>query len=226
MEIGRGSFKTATFALDLRTFERKVFLSSIKGTNPSLSEIPYMVNYFGQEGFIGGEPVKYTFKRGGDLKIGFLVDYCNAGDLDDFLEGENSFASENEKIEVARDIAKALAQFHRDKQTHRDIKPGNVMMKREGGKLTAHLSDFGLAKPEDQDDRYASGRVKFKGTSIFCDPFISLYPKQAKQEAPSDVWAFGMLLYELKTGDKSFVVTDLGYHKDKNQRVQAYPGAF
>jgi eukaryotic-like serine/threonine-protein kinase len=97
---------------------------------------------------------------------------------------------------VGAQIAAALDYVHWSALLHRDVKPANVMVSRNG---EVKLMDFGIAKGEGDLSLTRAGMLV--GSPSYMAPEVL-----AGEEAgpPSDVWALGVSLYELVTGDKPF----------------------
>ncbi len=112
-----------------------------------------------------------------------------------------------EVFHVAEQVASALAAAHEAGIIHRDIKPDNIMLRREG---IVKVLDFGLAKLSRQPptDREAPTRVTVKTTTdvvMGTVPYMS--PEQAlgrEMDHRSDLFSLGVLLYEMATGVSPF----------------------
>jgi hypothetical protein len=106
----------------------------------------------------------------------------------------------NEAIELARTIADALAEAHRAGIVHRDLKPANILFDRNGRPVVA---DFGLSR----NVALAAGD-SLTGQSIVGTPAY-MSPEQINGETdrigpPTDVYALGVVLYEMLTGARPF----------------------
>lgn len=100
-----------------------------------------------------------------------------------------------EVLHFSTQIARALAHAHEKGIVHRDIKPQNVMMFRDG---TAKVADFGIAALENEiyeNNGQAVGSIHY------------IAPEQAKGENPdarSDLYSLGVVMYEMLTGRKPY----------------------
>jgi serine/threonine protein kinase/Tol biopolymer transport system component len=134
----------------------------------------------------------------------------------ELLEGE-SLASRlqrgslplSQALRFGTQVAEALDAAHRQGITHRDLKPGNVMLTKAGAKLL----DFGLARAESEAPRAdestslptAVRPLTEKGTVM--GTFQYMAPEQLEgqpADARTDIFALGVLLYEMVTGKKAF----------------------
>jgi hypothetical protein len=122
------------------------------------------------------------------------IEYVAGPTLRDEI-AENGPLSEDEWWKLARGMAQALAVLDKHRITHRDLKPGNVILGEHGPELI----DFGIAHPEDATSLTATGLVT--GSPSW------LSPEQATLEPtgpPSDIFALGSLLAYAATGRPPF----------------------
>ncbi len=99
-------------------------------------------------------------------------------------------------VQIVRKLAEALAYAHRQKVTHRDVKPANVMLRQDGEPL---LMDFGLANRAEGEHKLTQAGVVM-GTPEFMAP----EQWQGQAQAASDQYSLGCLLFELLTGRLPF----------------------
>lgn len=99
--------------------------------------------------------------------------------------------------EIGAEIATALAALHRQKVTHLDLKPENIILAKRG----AVLLDFGLAHHAELPDLLAEESSVPRGTSAYIAPEQVL---GIRTDAASDIFACGCILYELATGEEPF----------------------
>ena len=128
-----------------------------------------------------------------------------------FVEGESLRARlarhgelpVSDAIRILREIAAALAYAHERGIVHRDIKPDNILL--SGG--SAMVTDFGVAKALSASSNADHGGVTSLGIALGTPAYMA--PEQATADPAidhrADVYAFGVLAYELLTGQPPFV---------------------
>jgi serine/threonine-protein kinase len=112
------------------------------------------------------------------------------------LAAENRRLSVGQILKYAVEIGEGLAHAHRNGIVHRDVKTGNVMFSGEG---IAKVTDFGLARLSE------AAQVTHPGQALGTPAYMS--PEQAEGKSVdqrSDIFSFGVLLYELATGQLPF----------------------
>jgi serine/threonine protein kinase/Tol biopolymer transport system component len=146
-----------------------------------------------------------------------VTEFVDGGTLKDWARTEKR--SWRQIVELLVGVADGLAAAHGAHILHRDIKPGNILIARNGyGKL----ADFGLAKLVEGTESEATRTLTEKRTraGVILGTVAYMSPEQAsgqKLDARSDVFSFGVVLYEMLAGRRPFSgATDLEVLKTIN----------
>ena len=137
-----------------------------------------------------------VFDTGSNGNVHYIVmEYVEGKTLQETLREESRLTPER-SIEIGEAVARALSAAHAKGLVHRDIKPGNIMITREG---QVKVMDFGIARATTSDTVTQTAAVL--GTAAY------LSPEQAQGETVdhrSDIYSLGVVLYEMLTGRQPF----------------------
>ncbi len=139
-----------------------------------------------------------------------VTEFVDGGTLKEWLKQEKH--TWRQAVELLTGVADGLATAHAAGILHRDVKPANILVAKNG---YAKLADFGLAKLQEQAELDATRTLTevqtIPGTLLGTIPYMS--PEQASGAAVdsrSDIFAFGAVLYETLSGQRPFTgATDL-----------------
>lgn len=129
-----------------------------------------------------------------DETVYIAMEYVEGVSLEKRLASGGPFPWD-EAVEILTQVASALDHLHDRGIVHRDVKPANILIT-TGGRVK--ITDFGVARPDDP--------TQTQETSVFGTPQY-MAPEQIRGEAPdarTDVFAIGILAYEMLTGARPF----------------------
>ena len=190
--LGKGSFGSALLVEDRSTGKQLVakeimvaHLSTVEAEKAKgEAELLQRLNHTNIISFVA------SFVEGHNLYI--IMEYADGGDLSATVkkkkkDGTGHF-SEDEVMSVFVQICLGLKNVHRNKILHRDLKSQNVFMTKTG---IVKLGDFGIAKVLEHTADCAQTQI---GTPFYLSPEIC---RGEPYERKSDIWALGVILYEM-----------------------------
>ncbi|MGD2124298.1 MAG: serine/threonine-protein kinase, partial [Gemmatimonadota bacterium] len=128
----------------------------------------------------------------------YVMPFVDGESLADRLEREGELPLED-ALQIAREVADALAYAHKKGVIHRDVKPANIML--EGGH--ALLADFGIAQARaEAEETKLTGLGASLGTPSYMSP--EQVTGEEKLDGRADQYALGCVLYEMLAGRPPF----------------------
>ena len=199
--VGRGGMADVYLAFD----NKRQAQVAVKILREDLAEDPDFVRRFRRE----AEALArldhpnivrfYGFEQDGPVAF-IVMDYIEGATLRRQLLDQHGPLEIKTLTSILRDLCGALHYAHLNGVVHRDLKPGNVMLKRDGKAL---LTDFGIAR--------AGAAVTMTAPIMGTPPYMS--PEQcegAEPDARSDIYSLGVLLFEMATGRRPFTGDEPG----------------
>ncbi len=195
--LGEGGMGAVYKAYDVE-LDRTVALKLIR---PGLASAPAATQRFKQELLLASKISHKNVLRIHDLGVAgslrfISMAYVEGEDLHALLRREGRLPVER-ALAIARQLCAALEAAHAEGVVHRDLKPQNILL---DGNEQVFVSDFGLAKSLETDIGMTN-TGEFLGTPRYMAP-EQVEGKQVDHRA--DLYAFGLILYEMVTGDVPF----------------------
>ena len=196
--LADGGMATVYVALDLR-LDRKV---ALKVMRPDLAKDETFVSRFRREArsaaMLSHPNVVAVYDQGEDDGNVFLtMELVNGLTLRQVMQAEGPLTP-RAALDIIDPVLHALGAAHSAGLIHRDVKPENVILREDG---TVKVADFGLARA------IATGTSTAQ-TGVLLGTVAYLSPEQVERgvaDARSDVYAAGLLLFEMLAGSKAFL---------------------
>ena len=148
----------------------------------------------------------YDFSRMPDGSFYMVWEYIDGITLEEWLRRYGPLPAAR-ALEVARQVLAGLSQIHAQGIVHRDLAPDNIMLREtRDGRLTAKIIDLGIAKRVTGEAlERMTGTGMFVGKLKYCSPEqAGSLPAGEKVDGRSDLYSFGVVLYEMLAGRAPF----------------------
>lgn len=143
--------------------------------------------------------VKYFDSGTSGDAVYYVMEFVEGVHLDEYLK--RSASTVNEKLEIFERVCRAVAEAHEKGVVHRDLKPRNILIDAQG---RPHILDFGICSV-DTSDWSGSARATITHPGDVIGTLRYMSPEQAwggtagAIDERSDIWALGIMLYEIVT---------------------------
>ncbi len=196
-ELGRGGMGVVYRAED-KNIGREVAIKTLTDATPELRQ-RFLVE--ARSGVLNHTNIVTVYDFGEQDGNPYIVmEYLHGESLEKWLRGSN--LSLVDKLEIVRQVCEGLAYAHQKGVVHRDIKPANVMVQ-PGGHIK--IVDFGIARLESNNTGYTQ-------TGAVIGTFHYISPERLKghpSDGRADIWAAGIMLYQMITGVLPFPGEDI-----------------
>ncbi|MFM6849254.1 MAG: protein kinase domain-containing protein [Terrabacter sp.] len=184
----------------LATDDRLGRVVAVKVLAPAVAHYPESVERFRREATtaagLSHPNIAQVYDYGVDGSSHFIVmEHVDGSDLSRLLRQVGRLTP-SDAVRIAEQVCSALGAAHRAGVVHRDIKPGNVIVRPDG---TVKVTDFGIAQALGQASLTDTGTVM--GTAAYVSP------EQARGQATTpatDIYSLGILLFQMLTGSVPF----------------------
>lgn len=147
----------------------------------------------------------YDFSRLPDGSFYMVWEFIDGITVEEWLRRNGRFPAPR-ALDVARQVLAGLAEIHAQGIVHRDLSPDNILLREtRDGRLVAKIIDLGIAK------RVAADALSMTSSGVFVGKLKYCSPEQAGALSPgesvdgrSDLYSFGVVLYEMLTGHTPF----------------------
>lgn len=198
-KLGRGGMGEVWLVESSETGEKM----ALKIILPKIAAREESRNKFLTEGIIGEQFVHeniaryYSSGKSGDGAYYILMEYCENGNLNDFVKQRGGILDIELASGIMLDILSGLDYAHKKNIVHRDLKPHNILLNNLNNAATAKIADFGLAKT------FGRSGITDKNIAVGGTPFFM--PRQqtidfAYAKPCVDVWAAAAIYYYMLTG--------------------------
>jgi serine/threonine protein kinase/Flp pilus assembly protein TadD len=195
-ELGKGGMGKVYKALDTRINEK----IAIKLIKPEISSDKKTLERFGNELKLARKIAHKNVGKMFDINVEqgthyITMEYVPGQDLKGLIRQSGQLAI-GTSISIATQICEGLSEAHKVGVVHRDLKPNNIMIDREGA---VRIMDFGIARSLNEKEITGSGIMI--GTPEYMSP-EQVEGKDVDQR--SDIYSLGIILYEMVTGRVPF----------------------
>jgi eukaryotic-like serine/threonine-protein kinase len=147
----------------------------------------------------------YDFSRLPDGSYYMVWEFIDGVTLEEWMRRHRPLPL-SQALSVARQVLAGLAEIHAQGIVHRDLSPDNILVRENReGRLVAKIIDLGIAKRMAAESLAMTGTGLFLGKLKYCSPEqAGALPEGRALDARSDLYSFGVVLYEMLAGRPPF----------------------